>query len=93
LSTEPLPSADGELWTVALPPVVWLFVLDQAQAVAFPDGASSALPDTAVAVAGAPMVVLSVEVVALAPEPVTVPLPLAIIGAVNVVPATEAPLV
>jgi hypothetical protein len=73
--------------------VVWLRVLESAQANAFPEEASSALPDVAVAVAGAPVVVLSVEVVALAPEPVTVPLPLAIIGAVTVVPATEAPLV
>jgi hypothetical protein len=60
--------------------------LDQAQALALPDGAPSAVPDVAVAVAGAPVVVLSVEVVALAPEPVTVALPLAIIGAVTVVP-------
>jgi hypothetical protein len=81
------------LWTVARPPEVWLFVLESAQAQALPDGASSALPDVALAVAGPPVVVLSVEVVALAPEPVIVALPVAIMGAVTVVPITEAPLV
>ena len=83
--TVPLPTADGLDDAVASPPYVLLVVFEVALPVAFPLGPSSPLPEVAVAVAGAPTVVPVVVELALAPDPLTVPVPFAVIGAVTLV--------
>lgn len=90
--TVPEPLADGLDDAVASPPVVLLLVIEPALAEASPLEPSSALPVVAVAVAGAPAVVPFVVELALAPEPLTVPVPVAVIGAVTLVSPTVAVL-
>lgn len=87
----PFPVASEE--ASPLPPEVWLDVQEVASAVALPLPSSSPLPEVAPAVAAAPVVVSWVAVVALAPESVTDPMPVAVIPAVTEVAPTEAPLV
>jgi hypothetical protein len=77
---------------VALPPWVSLRVDEFALACAAPLLPSSALPVVAVAVAGPPVVVELVLVVAEAPESDTEPVPVAVIGAVTFVAPTLAVL-
>jgi hypothetical protein len=87
-----LPCANGFDNTVALPPWVSLHVFEFALACAKPLPASSALPVVAVAVAGPPVVVEFVVVVAEAPEFDTEPVPVAVSGAVTLVAPTLAVL-
>lgn len=81
----PEPLAEGYDDAVALPPVVWLVVIEPALALASPLGPSSPLPEVAVEVAGAPTVLPVVVELALAPDPLTVPVPVAVMGAVRLV--------
>ncbi|MEO6795606.1 MAG: hypothetical protein ABI401_04655 [Candidatus Dormibacter sp.] len=83
--TVPVPYACGVEYTVALPPVVLLLVVEVPTAVASPLELSSLLPVAAVALPAPPVVVPLVVLVALAPEPVTLPFPVAVIGAVTLV--------
>jgi hypothetical protein len=87
-----LPWAKGFDSTVALPPWVSLHVFEFALACAKPLLPSSALPVVAVAVAGPPVVVELVVVVAEAPESDTEPVPVAVSGAVTFVAPTLAVL-
>jgi hypothetical protein len=91
-STAPVPTARGFECTVALPPWVSLQVHELALAFAGPLLLSSPFPVVAVAVAGPPVVVAIVLVEAEAPELDTVPVPVAVKGAVTLVAPTLAEL-
>lgn len=93
LVTSPEPDALGFDHTSALPPYVSLDVLELAWALALPLEASSAEPLVALAAAAAPVVVAVVVDVALAGEPLTVPVPVAAIPALTVVSPVVAELV
>jgi hypothetical protein len=93
LVTSPEPDALGFDDTSALPPYVSLYVLELAWALALPLEASSAEPLVALAAAAAPVVVAVVVDVALAGEPLTVPVPVAAIPALTVVSPVVAELV
>lgn len=91
--TSPKPNAWGLDHTEALPPLVELQVLDHALAFALPLDASSAVPVVALAVAAPPEVSEVVIELALAGEPLTMPIPAALMPALTVVSPTAAPLV
>jgi hypothetical protein len=91
--TLPEPKARGLDQTHALPPRVLLDVLDKAFAQALPLDAPSALPVVAVAVAAWPVVRDVVIELALAGDPLTLPLPFAVIPALTVVGPVDAELV
>jgi hypothetical protein len=91
--TSPKPEACGLDDTQALPPVVWLDVSEKAFAHALPLDASSALPVIAVEVAAWPVVCDVVMELALAGDPLTLPVPFAVIPALTVVGPVDAELV
>jgi hypothetical protein len=88
----PKPKPRGSDQTQASPPRVWLDVLETAFAQAGPLDPSSALPVVAVAVAAWPVVVDVVVELALAGDPLTVPVPFAVIPALTVVGPVDAEL-